>query len=257
MHQSKNLKLKNEFYINLLSSQLNMEVNWYEKIDSTNMEAKRFLLHNKYSHPVLIGSEMQTAGYGKKKRNFVSNIGGIYLSLIIKVPQLSIKNQGLLTTGIAWEMSLAIKECFNINTKFKWVNDILFNNKKVAGILVEIVRPKIAIIGIGCNLYQPNIQQKVNNAGNLLTYLPNETNICSFIINIISKLINFIPNFERTNFLNSYKQRMILMNRKVTFKIGNQIISGKVIDLSPEAYLIIRTNSSRKILNAGDIIQIK
>lgn len=140
---------KKEAYLKILLTKFPLKINWWESIDSTNLCAKQKLAATGYSGPVLYGSDEQTSGYGKQSRHFISQKGGIYLSLVIKVPQLNWQNQGLLTTGIAWQLHLAIKEVFHLDTQFKWVNDLLFKSKKIAGILVELPQPQVAVIGIG------------------------------------------------------------------------------------------------------------
>ena len=248
---------KKQEYLKILLNKFQLEINWWESIDSTNLYAKQKLAAKGYSGPVLYGSDEQTSGYGKQSRHFISQKGGIYLSLVIKVPQLNWQNQGLLTTGIAWELYLAIKEIFHLETQFKWVNDLLFKGKKIAGILVEVPQPQVAIIGIGCNLYQDHLHNELKTAGNLLTKIPSEKEICQFIAQITENLLEFIPHFDQSNFLPDYKKKLALMNHDVVLALGKQRIQGRVTDLTQQANLVLETKAGLKNFNAGEVTKVR
>ena len=249
--------LKREPNLKILLTKFPLKINWWESINSTNLYAKQKLAAMGYSGPVLYGSDEQTSGYGKQSRHFISQKGGIYLSLVIKVPQLNWQNQGLLTTGIAWQLHLAIKEVFHLDTQFKWVNDLLFKSKKIAGILVELPQPQVAVIGIGCNLYQERLNNELKTAGNLLTKMPSEKQICQFIAQITENLLEFIPQFDQVNFLPDYKKKLTLMNHDVVLTMGKQRVLGKVTDLTQQANLVLKTAAGLKSFNAGEVTKVR
>ena len=249
--------LKREANLKILLTKFPLKINWWESIDSTNLYAKQKLAAMGYSGPVLYGSDEQTSGYGKQSRHFISQKGGIYLSLVIKVPQLNWQNQGLLSTGIAWQLQLAIKEVFHLDTQFKWVNDLLFKSKKIAGILVELPQPQVAVIGIGCNLYQERLNNELKTAGNLLSKMPSEKQICQFIAQITENLLEFIPHFDQINFLPEYKKKLALMNHDVVLTLGKQRIQGKVTDLTQQANLVLETEEGLKNFNAGEVTKVR
>ena len=248
---------KKQEYLKILLNKFQLEINWWESIDSTNLYAKQKLAAKGYSGPVLYGSDEQTSGYGKQSRHFISQKGGIYLSLVIEVPQLNWQNQGLLTTGIAWELYLAIKEIFHLEPQFKWVNDLLFKSKKIAGILVELPQPQVAVIGIGCNLYQNHLHNELKTAGNLLTKMPSEKQICQFIAQITENLLEFIPHFDQIKFLPDYKKKLALMNHDVVLTMGKQRVLGKVTDITQQANLVLKTAAGLKSFNAGEVTKVR
>ncbi|WP_294761142.1 biotin--[acetyl-CoA-carboxylase] ligase [uncultured Lactobacillus sp.] len=249
--------LKKQEYLKILLNKFQLEINWWESIDSTNLYAKQKLAAKGYSGPMLYGSDEQTSGYGKQSRHFISQKGGIYLSLVIEVPQLNWQNQGLLTTGMAWQLYLAIKEIFHLETQFKWVNDLLFKGKKIAGILVEVPQPQVAVIGIGCNLYQKHLHNELKTAGNLLTKMPSEMQICQFIAQITENLLEFIPQFDQVNFLPDYKKKLALMNHDVVLTMGKQRVLGKVTDITQQANLVLKTAAGLKSFNAGEVTKVR
>ncbi|MDF7639541.1 biotin--[acetyl-CoA-carboxylase] ligase [Lactobacillus sp. ESL0791] len=240
-----------------LLQDLPLTVSWWQEIGSTSTAAKKFLQTHLYEQPLLFGSDRQTNGYGKKDRKFISETGGIYLSLLIKIPELTSQNQGLLTTGIAWELHETIKEELHTETEIKWVNDLLLNGKKVAGILVEKPQPQIAIIGIGCNLYQQQLEEALPTGTNLLTQPLTDEQTCHFIAALIHRLFPLTTTFATGTFLPEYKKHLCLLNQEVTMQIGKTTIVGQAVDLTPQANLVIKTNKGLKTIGAGEVTKIR
>ena len=102
-------------------------------------------------------AEMQTAGRGRLNRNWSSPVGNIYLSILWKFNTnfKNLKNlSGLsLAIGVAISRTLAVYGVENIS--LKWPNDILYEHRKLAGVLIETIagiKHTQAIIGIGMNI---------------------------------------------------------------------------------------------------------
>ena len=110
----------------------------------------------------IIIAEHQTHGRGKGSSVFYSPKDvGIYMSIILKNTNLDLKFISMLTP---LAVAQAIKETANINAFLKWPNDILINNKKVCGILIEATTNCISenlnyvIVGIGINVNNKEIE---------------------------------------------------------------------------------------------------
>lgn len=138
---------------------------FFKKIDSTN----KFLKENNFISGTIILAEEQTDGYGKLGARWISPRGGLWFSFVINK---KIKNpiKHLKITAVAIVKTLKMKK---INSMIKIPNDILINNKKVCGILLEndLYTGKL-IIGIGLN---------VNNK------IPGNTNIPAISVSEVLK----------------------------------------------------------------------
>ena len=119
-----------KIYENVPKNRVNIDI--FQKIDSTNDEAKRITNSNEFN---IIIAEEQSKGRGRKGNNWFSpNSGNIYMTLFTE-NQLS-EDPASLITGVVCRNSIRnINE--RINISLKWPNDILYKNKKVGGILVE------------------------------------------------------------------------------------------------------------------------
>ncbi|MDI6731687.1 MAG: biotin--[acetyl-CoA-carboxylase] ligase, partial [Candidatus Margulisbacteria bacterium] len=123
----------------------------YKRIDSTNDEAKRLIVKGVGEGALVIAKE-QTKGRGKPGSKWYSpKQVGLYLSAIIK-PYKNPPKLIALTKIAAEAVVASILETTGLSASIKLPNDVLVNEKKVCGILVERVRSGEVIIGIGINV---------------------------------------------------------------------------------------------------------
>ena len=124
----------------------------FKRVKSTNDIALKLIKTKNFNRAIIL-SERQTHGRGTMGKRWVSKKGNLFLSIFFELNQKKINfkhfvilNAHLLKGIISKEISKKIK--------IKWPNDLLFNNKKICGILQEVVNfneKKFLIIGIGIN----------------------------------------------------------------------------------------------------------
>jgi BirA family biotin operon repressor/biotin-[acetyl-CoA-carboxylase] ligase len=128
-----------------------MKIEKIKTISSTNKIAKE--LARKGAEPwTVVVAEEQTAGYGKEKVSWFSPEGGLYFSVIL--PKSQIDDLQTLTVLAAFVVAKNIKDKLSLEPLIKLPNDVLVNQKKVAGILTENIigkEIKASVIGIGIN----------------------------------------------------------------------------------------------------------
>ncbi|NLA82298.1 MAG: biotin--[acetyl-CoA-carboxylase] ligase, partial [Clostridiaceae bacterium] len=131
-----------------------LAVQVYDTVSSTNDLAKAAA---RQGRSVLIASCQQTAGRGRRGRSFFSPAGsGLYFSLAF--PWEREESPVLLTTMAAVASAQALEELLDLEIGIKWVNDLYYLKKKVAGILTEAVsrgKASYMVLGIGINLTPP------------------------------------------------------------------------------------------------------
>lgn len=170
------------------------QIKYFNEIDSTQIEAKRNI--EKYRNGTVIIADIQTDGKGTHGRVWHTKTDNIAMTIILK-PEINIKKLEGFTVAIADNIQQAIKEIYGINLAIKLPNDLLLNNKKICGILTEVVTIKEIVkeifIGIGFNV---NEKEFPNDIFNIATSLYKETKqvycrediICKIIENIEQEL---------------------------------------------------------------------
>ncbi len=129
----------------------------YPELASTNSTLMQ-LANENIAHGTCVMAEMQTAGKGRRGRQWASGLGtSLTFSLLWRFDCGAAGLSGLsLAVGVA--LIRALNE-LGVSAQLKWPNDVLINNKKLAGILIELQGdmegPSAAVIGIGINLRLP------------------------------------------------------------------------------------------------------
>lgn len=126
----------------------------YDSIGSTNDQAKQLL--STCNAPLAVFAEHQSLGKGRRGREWISPFAqNLYLSFVWPITEGLNQIDGLsLVVGLA--VVKAIKRSSGIEAQLKWPNDVLINECKVAGILLELIGDPVelchVVIGIGVNL---------------------------------------------------------------------------------------------------------
>ena len=179
--------LKNE-----VKGQLN-GLHIYQSLDSTNEAANQLIeAQTNTSSGAVILSEYQTMGKGRRGKSWVSPFAAnLYLSLVWDFDHGASALQGLsLAVGVA--VSRALNQLKVEGVRLKWPNDIYIENKKLGGILLEMVGDPAGqctvIIGIGINHTMPKKSgEAIDQEWTDLTAVTNEAisrnTLAAFIIN--------------------------------------------------------------------------
>lgn len=129
----------------------------FSSIDSTNDEAKRRVESGLREDMVFI-ADIQTAGKGQKGRTWYSEEGGLYLTYLKFGETRLINTASQIPQEIGKKVITAIDHFAGVRPLMEWPNDILLDNKKLGGILIETSTSKdrmpYLIIGVGINLNQ-------------------------------------------------------------------------------------------------------
>ena len=227
-------------------NRLNLHI--YEEIDSTNDEAKR--IESVKDFHIFI-AEKQTKGRGRLGKKWSSpNSGNIYMTICTNQNTSQISPISLIS-GLVCKIAIdkLIKEP---SIMLKWPNDILFNEKKIGGILVEteINKKDIkTIIGIGINL----IIEKEESWWGDLSIFSLETKRNELINQILKEFLNIFDN-SYDNWLDDWKKSCIHMNKEVEIYDGENLQKKAIFkDIDTKGNAIIESKEGKEIIANGQI----
>ncbi len=220
---------------------------FFETLPSTNTYAKEHI--SDLELPSLIIANGQTAGRGRRGNTFFSpKDTGLYMTLVFKERSPS----ELLTPAAAVAVCKALSN-LGINASIKWVNDVFLNGKKVCGILTErFIYDKKAYIalGIGINISTRNFPNDLETAGSINT----ECDKIKLAEEISEYIISYTENPDNDYILNSYRSRLFIIGKNVSYYRNNIEYSGTVIDINEHCNLILQHSDGTDItLSSGEI----
>ncbi len=225
----------------------------FDSLDSTMNEIKK-KQYNVYEEVVVIANK-QTQGRGRRNNNWVSDEGNLYLSIRLK--KKIYKNHHFITYMIGIVMYEIIKEYVSkpIKTIIKWPNDILIDNKKVSGILVEFLSYgsiiKDTIIGIGVNIN--NNPKKIKKPSTYLKKYCNYTienlELTKSILQEVDNWIEVLNNNKRL-LLKEWMKRSVKLNSQIKFHYNDRIVSGIYKGISKDGSIeVLMENKKNNFFN--------
>ncbi len=229
----------------------------FDCVTSTNDILKQEALSGAKEGTV-IAALKQTNGKGRKGRIFISEAGGMYLSILVRPDAINFDTT-LITSATAVAVSRAIEEISGKQTKIKWVNDILINGKKVCGILCEsgfCGEQSFVVVGIGVNVFMPE-NDFANEIKDIATAVFDNWDLelqNRLTAKVIDNFFEVYSPLENKDFLNEYKNRSIVIGKDIYVLKNNEKISAKAIKIDDQCRLKVRyPDGSEELLPTGEI----
>ncbi|MGF6907628.1 biotin--[acetyl-CoA-carboxylase] ligase [Fusobacterium sp. PH5-44] len=238
----------------------NLEIKYFDEIDSTNKKAKIDAPTIQNERNVYV-TGYQTDGYGRFSRSFIGKKdGGIYISIILK-PSDIIENIPLITIKTAIAAKRSIDKLAKVDVKIKWVNDLFLNSKKIAGILTEGVTDyesgsiSTIIIGIGINYFIEQFPEELEKiAGSIFNKNPENITRNQLIGSFLNEFFIIYSENNKEKLIEEYKKALFILGKEVTFIKNNINYSGTAINVTDNGELVIKLdNEKQMILNSGEI----
>ncbi len=126
-----------------------MILHCHDELGSTNDEAAR-LAREGAPHGAVICARRQTAGRGRQGRRWVSPVGNLHASFLLR-PGVPVARTAEIGFVAAVAIAATLDAVLPGQATLKWPNDVLISGAKVAGILTELVEDAV-IVGIGVNV---------------------------------------------------------------------------------------------------------
>ena len=137
---------------------------YFSEIDSTQLKAKG-LAEEKVENGTIVITDNQINGIGTHDRKWYTSKAKNLTFTLIVYPKCSIEKLNTLTIDIAKIITNAIYMLYNYNLEIKKPNDIVYNGKKMGGILTQITssgnRIKYLLIVIGFNINQIEFNEEL------------------------------------------------------------------------------------------------
>ncbi|MGP8201438.1 MAG: biotin--[acetyl-CoA-carboxylase] ligase [Limisphaerales bacterium] len=136
----------------------------------------------------------QTAGRGRFQRGWISDEGGLWLSAVVPTGPDAAAWRGLpLAVGLA--VCDALQSIGLSRFRVRWPNDVLVDDRKLAGLLVDQFAPGLAVAGIGINvfnhpdLHDPALKNQVVRLADLIPAPPDLPRLTLVVLNHLRRVV--------------------------------------------------------------------
>lgn len=243
----------------LITGEMGNECVVYDKIDSTNNAAK-LLAKNGAPHGAVVIANQQTAGKGRLGRSFYSpDSQGIYMTIILR-PRFSPEHSMLITSATSVAVARAIEEVTGICVQIKWVNDLIWEGKKLCGILTESALSshgglEYVVVGIGINISTDSFPPELSNKATCLSAAGcKDIDRNNLAAQILKQFEIVYQQLESKEFLQEYKARSCVLGKTIQVIRGQDAFEAIAIDIDDNAYLTVQTKDKKNmVLSSGEI----
>ena len=234
-------------------------VSIHESLDSTNAESLRAIDRGQTA-PFVILAERQLAGRGRRGRKWVSPFAeNIYYSLVLRMDGGMRQLEGLsLVVGLA--VLSALREMGIERAGLKWPNDVLVGNKKIAGILLELVGDPAdvchLVIGIGINANM-RVASEVDQAWTSVFLESGKAiNRNSLVSSLKQSLLTYLKRHESSGFAAiqaEWESNHLWQGREVSLIAGVHQVDGTVMGIDQQGALRLRVEGEEKVFSGGEL----
>ena len=231
-----------------------IDLHEYESLESTN---KTLMDMAKDGAPAgtAVWAHVQTGGRGRLGRSFCSPEGGIYVSILLPLAadsEAAIKVTAM--SGVA--VMRTINQVCHKKCGIKWVNDIIYEEKKVCGILAQGYDGK-AVVGIGVN-YRTDLEKLPEDVREVASglYRPNEDapDERAFTEALLRNVWELCTAGDE-NWLEEYKSSSTILGKEVLImQAGNVTGSGTATEIDDNCFLhVVGDDGKEMILSTGEV----
>ena len=257
------LLLPSEIQIGLDTQIIGKAMKYFPSVDSTNHVAKALAYHGAEEGTIVVAEE-QDSGKGRLDRNFYSPRGkGIWFSVILR-PKFLPHDAPKFTLMAAVAVAEAMAR-FNLKAEIKWPNDIMFDGRKLVGILTEITgelaRINYMVIGIGINVnmsradFPEELQDVAASLSEMNGEILSRVEIFRAVLEEFDKLYLEVKAEGFDKVIDRWKKYNVTLGKNVrVISAGDgESFTGKAIDLDEDGALVVETSQGQRTVYAGDV----
>jgi BirA family biotin operon repressor/biotin-[acetyl-CoA-carboxylase] ligase len=261
------------------------DVRWVAETGSTNADVLA-LARNGAPEGVVLVADHQTAGRGRRDRTWLAPPGSSLLVSVLLRPRVTLAPAATMATAVA--MAEAVEQAAGASPTLKWPNDLVVDDRKLAGILAEADWPAGStisagwrapasyervplVVGIGLNVTWPgdgpasDLPEELAALGETATAL----NWLGAIADRVELLVAFLRRLEvrydelvrsgsPAATLEVWRRRSATLGRRVRVDLGADEVEGTAVDVTDEGHLVVDTlEGDRRTLAVGDVVHLR
>ncbi len=224
------------------------------RVESTNDEGAALGAQGAPEGTAVI-AQVQTGGRGRRGRTWLSPAGGLWLSVVLR-PRLPVEQWPLVGFAAAVGAAEAVKEIAGVQARVKWPNDLLADDRKLGGILIETSgTAAIAGVGINANVPPDALDSEVRmTATSLLGLLGHPVDLAALARAVLGQFERRydLLHSDPDALLAQWREHDVTLGRYVQVW-GAQEVEGMAEDVDDRGALLVSTPEGLRRVLAGDV----
>jgi BirA family biotin operon repressor/biotin-[acetyl-CoA-carboxylase] ligase len=233
----------------------------YAALPSTQERAREAAANPFETVPLLIVADRQTAGRGREGNSWWTGEGNLALSLLFDPAQFGCPRRAVPTMSLA--VSVAIIDAIapsnpNHRVGLHWPNDVFVANKKLAGVLVEVMPDGRHIVGIGLNANSraadapAELQSRLTTLFDLIGTTQQRTDL---IVRLLSELAACLRQLgaEPESLGVRFNDLCLQHGQTLTLYQGERSTVGRCLGIAPHGGLLLETQTGPQAFYSGTL----
>ncbi|MFL6239987.1 MAG: biotin--[acetyl-CoA-carboxylase] ligase [Actinomycetes bacterium] len=236
---------------------------WREVRVLTSTESTNAVVRAEAAEPegLVVVAEQQTAGRGRLDRTWTSPPrAGLTFSALLK-PSVPDTHWPLLPLVVGTAVAEATEAMTELALGLKWPNDILVDDRKLGGILIERVGPA-AVVGVGINVTMSTAELPASNATSLLLAGAQVTDRQSLLAAVLRAIADRYEQWQTAADLSAlrtaYADRCTTIGRDVAVALPDgSTLHGQATSIDAAGRLVVSTYDGQHALSSGDVLHVR
>jgi BirA family biotin operon repressor/biotin-[acetyl-CoA-carboxylase] ligase len=245
---------------------LEWRISRFEEIDSTNTFL-RARAREAAPEGLVVVANHQTAGRGRLERRWESPPGANLLTSVLLRPTCDVDDLHLCSTAVALAAADACLEVAGVGAAFKWPNDLLVGESKLAGILAEVEfaggPPPAAVVGVGINVSWPGPPGAGGTclddlrAGDPGHRIDREV-LLEHLLDALAPRREFLDDpLGRSVLADEVRRRCTTLGQQVLVSLPAEEITGEAVAIDERGRLVVDSDSGPRTVTAGDVVHLR
>jgi len=213
----------------------------YQRTGSTQDAAKHLVTGHAAPSDLdgtLVVADQQTAGRGRLGRRWFSPPGASLLfTAVLSGTPITVDR---LCLGSCLAIAETVERLTGATVRIRWPNDVMLDGRKLAGILVETVNGA-ALLGVGLNVHLPrrDLPDDIRRISTDLASTSASVDRLHLLDQLIMAFDSVLTGRPDDQLAGAWRQRSSLIEQRLTVEVGNQRLTGRVIDVDPQHGLML------------------
>jgi BirA family biotin operon repressor/biotin-[acetyl-CoA-carboxylase] ligase len=200
-------------------------------------------------HGTAVVAERQTGGIGRHGHAWHSESdGGLYLSIVLRLQTAA---SPALTMALGLAVQRSVDDLAGVTTDLRWPNDVMLNERKLAGILVQTAEGGALVAGIGINVNQQNFPEDLKSIATSLRIETGRQHDKEALLNrVIAESLRYAA-LPQAEILRQFEEHSTYVRGKQVTVDGR--VKGLTAGLDPNGFLLLQTEAGIQTILTGGL----
>lgn len=247
-------------YVGFWSEIPRERIHWLHEVDSTNEHAKRMAREGADGGNVYI-AELQTRGKGRLRRGWISGPGDSIMMSVLLRPGFAPTEAPAMTFAAALGVVNAVRRVSGVEAKIKWPNDVVYEGKKLCGILTEMSSDmdsvEYIVCGMGLNVNQEWFPEEVADKAASLRMISREkldrVKLCAAMVDDVFSYCERYVSAGMDAIFDEYCANSVIIGKEIRVLNGKDAVSGICSGFTRQGELMLDVDGVQRTFLAGEV----